>query len=435
MFSKDNTIEIKIIVIGFAEYFENIKKALLQFPNLSPTFVSIQSYEQLKIVLGKDSLPYEIILFTDKKLAQLFKEMSSHPYEYNVHNLHTNELSLLSHYNELSSKNPLQSFSLDFLTINIQNRFEQLTADTRIYSILLKDRCLDEVISFHEKNYMQEQSIILTSSPLVFKGLEELKIPALLAVSHYSEVMLTLERAVLSSSAREKRENQPVVFIFEFSDITSAELPLLKVELNQYKKILNGILYKINGSTYHLLTNFGTFENASHGYKKIHLLDSFHQEENITVKIGIGLGTSHAMSLYNAHLALNQSRSRKGDTCFIAREDKSIFGPIEPNQEPVYEKYSLSIKNSDFIQMANEFQMSAVYLSKLLGRLQADKKLTYTSDELATTLNVTTRSANRILLNWLDAKLISIIGEEKANTTGRPRRLYRFDFLKESLST
>ena len=44
-------------------------------------------------------------------------------------------------------------------------------------------------------------------------------------------------------------------------------------------------------------------------------------------------------------------------------------------------------------------------------------------------LNITVRSAHRILLQWMDAELIDIVGEEKLTSKGRPRRIYRLTFV------
>jgi predicted ArsR family transcriptional regulator len=53
----------------------------------------------------------------------------------------------------------------------------------------------------------------------------------------------------------------------------------------------------------------------------------------------------------------------------------------------------------------------------------------YTAHELASVLGVTVRSAHRILLQWMDASLVEIVGEEKVSSKGRPRQIYRLSFL------
>ena len=69
--------------------------------------------------------------------------------------------------------------------------------------------------------------------------------------------------------------------------------------------------------------------------------------------------------------------------------------------------------------------MSASYMTKLMARVSRHKKIDYTAQELASTLNVTIRSANRILLKWMDAELVDIIGEEKVTHKGTPAVIYR----------
>ena len=59
------------------------------------------------------------------------------------------------------------------------------------------------------------------------------------------------------------------------------------------------------------------------------------------------------------------------------------------------------------------------------------QKFIYTAEELAQTLNITLRSANRILLKWLDAGLVDIIGEEKVAHRGRPKRIYYIQFFED----
>ena len=60
--------------------------------------------------------------------------------------------------------------------------------------------------------------------------------------------------------------------------------------------------------------------------------------------------------------------------------------------------------------------MSASYMTKLMARVSRHKKIDYTAQELALTLNVTIRSANRILLKWMDAELVDIVGRREIGT-------------------
>ena len=52
----------------------------------------------------------------------------------------------------------------------------------------------------------------------------------------------------------------------------------------------------------------------------------------------------------------------------------------------------------------------------------------FTAHELANMMGITVRSAHRIILKWMDAGIISVIGTEKLLSRGRPRQVFRLDF-------
>lgn len=70
-------------------------------------------------------------------------------------------------------------------------------------------------------------------------------------------------------------------------------------------------------------------------------------------------------------------------------------------------------------------------MSKLAAQIARYGKTDYTAHELAAVLGITIRSAHRILLQWIDAQLVDIVGEEKVATRGRPRQIYRLTFVQE----
>lgn len=95
----------------------------------------------------------------------------------------------------------------------------------------------------------------------------------------------------------------------------------------------------------------------------------------------------------------------------------------------------LVVTDRDILHRAEKAGMSASYMSKLMARIAKHNKMDYTAQELATTLNITLRSANRILLKWTDAGLVTIVGEEKVSYKGRPRRIFHLNFCEEEFST
>ncbi|WP_289142683.1 hypothetical protein [uncultured Brevibacillus sp.] len=70
-------------------------------------------------------------------------------------------------------------------------------------------------------------------------------------------------------------------------------------------------------------------------------------------------------------------------------------------------------------------------MSKLMAQVTRLGKMEYTAQELAAILGVTIRSSHRILLQWLDAELVEIVGIEKISGKGRSRQMYRLSFVDE----
>ena len=72
-------------------------------------------------------------------------------------------------------------------------------------------------------------------------------------------------------------------------------------------------------------------------------------------------------------------------------------------------------------------------MGKVISILKRKNAETFTANELASSLGITTRSANRMLVNWLDAGIVKIIGIEKLQTRGRPRQVYKLLLKDKSL--
>lgn len=74
--------------------------------------------------------------------------------------------------------------------------------------------------------------------------------------------------------------------------------------------------------------------------------------------------------------------------------------------------------------------MTSAYLSKLLAQTARTGRTDYMAHELAVLLNVTVRTAHRLILQWMDHNLVRIVGVEKV-PKGRPRQIFRFVFLAD----
>jgi hypothetical protein len=211
---------------------------------------------------------------------------------------------------------------------------------------------------------------------------------------------------------------------------TEHEIQKLKLDLHRllldYVKLLDGHLTSLGGGEYLFFTTRGIFERETRGYKFLPILDDAHRSLGVSLSIGIGFGRSATDAGNHARIALRQSKEFGGNTCFIVREDRSVIGPVEMTHPMIYD---LSITDDKLLNDAEKAGMSAAYMSKLMAQVIRYKKINYTAQELSAILGITIRSAHRILLQWIDAGLVDIIGEEKISSRGRPRQIYRLSFV------
>lgn len=263
--------------------------------------------------------------------------------------------------------------------------------------------------------------------------LNELLVPA------EQDMSVSLERALLSTETRRIKESQIVVGMASVDEFgkhaimrsSEHEVQKLKLDIHRmllgYVESLDGYLTSLGGNEFLFFTTRGIFERETGGYKTIPLAKDINQSFGLTLSLGVGFGTSANEAGTHARTALRKSKEAGGNTCFIVREDHTLIGPIEMS-DPV--QTVLSPIHEELLKQAEMAGMTSVYLSRLLAQAAKFGKLDYKVHELAALLEVTVRSAHRLLLNWIDHGLVEVSGMEKV-PRGRPRQIFRFTFLEE----
>ncbi|MNM84456.1 hypothetical protein D3C81_965460 [compost metagenome] len=207
------------------------------------------------------------------------------------------------------------------------------------------------------------------------------------------------------------------------------EVQKLKLDIHRmvlgYVESLDGYLISTGGDEYLFFTTRGIFERETGGYKMIPLGKEANKSYGMSLSIGIGFGISANEAGTHARAALRKSKEAGGNTCFIVREDRTLIGPLEM-ADPM-EKVLPPVE-ADLMREAEEAGMTSAYLSRLITQMARYGKYEYTVHDLAALLEITVRSAHRLLLLWIDNGLVEISGMEKV-PKGRPRQIFRFSFL------
>ncbi|WP_273836224.1 hypothetical protein [Guptibacillus sedimenti] len=437
--------DIIIGVIGPDALISKIKETLKSFPNFKPVYRTVTPSTKVTDIAKELMDDVDVLMFTESQLYYLAKQML--------------DFSIPVHYIPLMGtglyralfliKNNFECKQLSIDTIDekyVQQILFELNEQSYEYDIFQSDNSpamISDIIDFHVQNHKKNQSIVLTGIQDVSNKLTEMNIPHEWVTPTHQDMIVSLERALLATRTRQNKESQIVFGLIDldhFQQVTEKypsehDVQLLKLQIQQmlldYIKQLDGHLINLGGEEYSFITTRGIFERETRGYKFIPLLQDTKIKMGITLSIGVGFGSTAAEAGNHARLALRQSKGLGGNVCYIVREDRSVLGPVDIAIHKQYERYDLSVTDAQLLDKAEKAGMSAAYMTKLMARVSRHKKYDYTAQELASTLKITVRSAHRILLKWMDAELVDIVGEEKVTHKGRPRRIYRLSFILE----
>lgn len=125
----------------------------------------------------------------------------------------------------------------------------------------------------------------------------------------------------------------------------------------------------------------------------------------------------------NAQRAVKEAAMCKSSAAFIAIDDNVMIGPLSSSRRIIY-----SDAPSDVLtKLGKQVGITPLYLSKILSVLTKKGGSTLSSEELAFFLNITTRSASRILSKLEVGGLATVQYSRQINLRGRPAKIYKID--------
>ncbi|OZU88339.1 hypothetical protein CIL03_11855 [Virgibacillus indicus] len=443
----DNS-EITIGIIGPRALIEQIKKTLKSFPNFKPIFSIINPESVLADAVNNLVNDADVLMFTEYHQYHLAKQLID--FSIPVHHVPLMGTGLYRSLFLIKNSYGLKKLSVDTIeqkyVEQILFELDETDYEFAVFNDHSRNILITNIIDFHKENHLKNGAIAITGIQEVSIRLTEMNIPNEWVIPTHQDMIVSLERALLATATRRNKESQIVFGLIDIDNFKKViekypsehDVQLLKLQIQQtllnYTKQLDGHLINIGSEEYSFITTRGIFERETRGYKFIPLLHETKSEIGITLSIGVGFGSTAAEAGSHARLALRQSKELGGNVCYIVREDRSVLGPVDITTHTQYERYDLSITDAELLDKAEKAGMSATYMTKLMARVARYNKYDYTAQELASTLNITIRSAHRILLKWMDAELVDIIGEEKVTHKGRPRRIYRLSFIIDAES-
>ncbi|MGB9866418.1 MAG: HTH domain-containing protein [Bacillota bacterium] len=187
--------------------------------------------------------------------------------------------------------------------------------------------------------------------------------------------------------------------------------------LVEYAQQIQGLVVKLRDTEFAIVATRGSLEEVTNCFREFPLLDSI--ERNLPMKVGIGIGlgrtalSAEANAREGLRLALTVGRH---SACFVVTDDGKVL-------EPIYSRGNYP--GEDLVSLSSSVGLRPTTLSKIKRALQRLDREHITSQELASAMGISERSARRVLSRLEEKGLAEVLGGNPVRDKGRPRLVYR----------
>lgn len=434
--------DITIGLIGPEPIMTSMLQCIKQYPSFRPVAQIFEQDEEAP-ELARQLIPQvEIILFSGITPYQLALQEILFPIPvYYIPLLGTGLYKSLFH---LFKKQDPASLSVDTVTAKEMSQTLK-TLDLKELDVIYYSNSVhptrEDLLHFHVQQCKTGKAdAVITANRWVSDQLNAQSIPNQWLIPTEQDIIITLARALLYSESRRNKESQIVIGLIHVDhferarqqlatehDIQRLNLDIHRILLSHIQS-LSGHLIQMGTTEFFFVTTRGAFEWKTNGYNEMPIGREIERAFHLTLSVGIGFGYNAVEAGTHARLALGHCHDAGGNTCFIVREDKSMMGPV-PMTEPL--KHDLSLISAELVQTIRSTGLSLTSLNKLIDYITRTGKTEFIAQELSQILGITIRSVHRNLASLLDAKLISIVGEDRVRPRGKPNQVYRIHFIED----
>lgn len=165
----------------------------------------------------------------------------------------------------------------------------------------------------------------------------------------------------------------------------------------------------------------GAIENTTNYYQYMPVIKDITDQHLLKVCLGLGYGYTANEAEKNSRNALKYAINYNKNCCYVIMEDGKIRGPLQGGR--IIEFYSGN-QDSNVAILAEKTKLSAMTINRIFGVLESYGSNKITAFQVAEALNITNRSARRILNSFEKAGIAEVTGNDQPVGRGRPRKIY-----------
>jgi hypothetical protein len=338
---------------------------------------------------------------------------------------------------KVHSEVDISKLSIDTLS---KQEIEEIYSELRLSSsnIYINQKSLSEFnleqyVEFHEKLFNSSSTCAaVTAVNSVYEALRLRNIPVFRILPSLHTMKETFALIQSASKTYMAENSQIIIQIISVEDYCPGESQVsgivrrekrlqLYQELLKYGRKYQVSVFSTEGDEFVLLITRGTFNEYSNFYETMPILSYIEDSLNISASMGIGMGRSALEAEENARQALMLSRKNQGCKAYIINQDKEVWGPIGTSSSM---NYSLKSSDERLVELARKANISISTLTQISDLVKRLNRHNISANDIEEGLNVTLRTANRIINKLVEAGIAENVGIEQPAYRGRPRQIY-----------
>lgn len=425
----------KSIEIG--KRYNSIQTVGIPYEDESDTLKNVKKWEdQVDAFLFTGFLPYYLTTHNGLTGKQLFYYPILGSALYRV------LFRMKFHYNINISKISIDTLKRSEIE-EIYKELEVFYDSLHVNDMHLSSYSREQYVEFHRNLYESGETVAaITSINSVYRELKEYGIPVFKATPTEFTMKETFKLVSSASETRRAQSNQILIIIVDIKEyslngnkLSSLEMKekrlALYQELLDYSRVYQASVFSsADGDEFIVLITKGIFQEYTNSYENIPIVNEIKDKFSISINMGIGMGTSALEAEENARKALALSKESKDSLAYMVNQDKVVLGPIGSSNSL---EFKLKSQDKTLLKWTEKTDISISNLTmikSLLSKMQTDS---ITASDIQKGLDITLRSANRIMNKLVDGGAAVEVGVEQSGRRGRPSRVYRIDFSESNL--
>lgn len=425
-----------VAILGSLFFWNNIKEHFAVFPHVQFIHFPYTHPEQCVDFIEEAASQSDIVLFAGSIPYYYCYEKikaSSIQATYLAFDELTLALSLLSlHHHE---RVELSELSIDLPKMS---SFYQVMKEAGIAStdVHVKDYALvhekpEKIANLNMADYVQyhkelyesgKTKLALTSLHAVFIELEQLGIPAKYMVESKQTFTAAVTRALDAYHHKLLASSQVAVVSIHCQENLLHLHPVFQSKLETLSARLHAKVMPAQQEPYLIISTRGVIEKLEPSYLRS-LKEQYEQQFGTIFRVGVGYGYSlHEAEAHSSQALFFTTKYSETSTIMcLVDEQNRLQGPLFENNN----KVALSSNNRHILEIAEKVKMSAKNINVMKQFMLVTNNRPFSAAELADYMNLSRRSAERIINRLIEQNYFTLAGEEHPYHQGRPRKLYK----------